>query len=234
MDNTNSPPLPPEVPTSILFEKVLKLNSILESLNLIPSSCCSRVVCKKEKDSYVMLIQLIKNNDCPSNEELDEDGNVLGEEDIRGDNFDKFPTRRELAHHKYLMSAPIISMILKDISWVIDPRMSPVVLAKPFVEISKMTYDLSLGVVKFTNEIKEIAYKMPHKIEQYDSLLDMEKENSKSFYFRNEGDKRREVEYVMRKILGFYKGCLELGPEYRTGPEESGSRSDMNNKGGVT
>ncbi|GKB18155.1 hypothetical protein Tco_0852078 [Tanacetum coccineum] len=125
-------------------------------------------------------------------------------------------------------------MIVEDISLVIDPRMSPIVLGKPFVEIANMTYNLSLGVVKSTNEIEEITYKMAYKIEQYDSLSDMEKENTKSVYSRNEEDKRRGVEYVMIKILGFYKGCLELGPEYRTGPEESGSGSDMNNKGGVT
>ncbi|GJT86451.1 hypothetical protein Tco_1068168 [Tanacetum coccineum] len=41
-----------------------------------------------------------------------------------------------------------------------------------------MTHDLSLGVVKFTGGINEIAYKMPHKIEQYDSLSDLEKEHT--------------------------------------------------------
>ncbi|GKD76548.1 hypothetical protein Tco_1339169, partial [Tanacetum coccineum] len=35
----------------------------------------------------------------------------------------------------------------------------------------------------------------------------------KSVYFRNEEDKRRGVDYVMSKILGFYKECLELRPE---------------------
>ncbi|GJZ02816.1 retrotransposon ORF1 [Tanacetum coccineum] len=244
-------PPPPEVPTSILFEKVLKLNSILESLNLIPSSRCSGVVCKKEKDSDVMLIELIKNNDCPNNEEMEEGDDVLDEEEFGGDHFNKFPTRSELAYHKHvhvgrayidldsplnimtrtlynwIMTNPlepkkdskspsgisnftgrVIGMpifvgnltytsdftIVEDISSVIDPRMSPAVLGKPFVELSNLTYDLSLGVVKFTNEIKEIAYKMPYKIEQYDSLSDMEKENTKSVYFRNEEDKRKGVD----------------------------------------
>ncbi|GJW37229.1 hypothetical protein Tco_0060149 [Tanacetum coccineum] len=68
----------------------------------------------------------------------------------------------------------------------------------------------------------EVAYKMPHKIEQYDSLLDLEKEHTKSVYLRNEEDKRRGVEYVMSKILRFYKECLELGPEYLTGMDDEG------------
>ncbi|GKA05083.1 hypothetical protein Tco_0684203 [Tanacetum coccineum] len=66
-------------------------------------------------------------------------------------------------------------MIVGDISSIIDPRLSQVVLGKPFIEISNMTHGLSEGVVKFTKGTNEIAYKMPYKIEQYNSLLDLEK-----------------------------------------------------------
>ncbi|GKB52083.1 hypothetical protein Tco_0902836 [Tanacetum coccineum] len=66
------------------------------------------------------------------------------------------------------------------------------------------------GVVRFTDGINEIAYKMSHKIEQYDSLSNLEKDHMKLVYLRNKEDKRRGVEYVMNKILGFYKECLEL------------------------
>ncbi|GKB46502.1 hypothetical protein Tco_0897255 [Tanacetum coccineum] len=59
-------------------------------------------------------------------------------------------------------------------------------------------------------------------IEQYNSLSNLEKEHTKSVYLRNEEDKRRGVEYVMSKILGFYKECLELGPEYLTGMDDEG------------
>ncbi|GJY62964.1 hypothetical protein Tco_0464424 [Tanacetum coccineum] len=99
---------------------------------------------------------------------------------------------------------------------------SQVVLGRPFVEISNMTHDPPEGVVRFTNESDEVAYKMPHKIKQYNSLSDLEKEHTKLVYLRNEEDKRRGVEYVMSKILGFYKECLELGPEYVTGMDDEG------------
>ncbi|GJW75237.1 hypothetical protein Tco_0134607 [Tanacetum coccineum] len=85
-----------------------------------------------------------------------------------------------------------------------------------------MTHDPPEGVVRFTNENDEVAYKMPYKIEQYNSLSNLEKEHTKSIYLRNEEDKRRGVEYVMSKILGFYKECLELGPEYLTGMDDKG------------
>nr|GEW45274.1 hypothetical protein [Tanacetum cinerariifolium] len=74
-------------------------------------------------------------------------------------------------------------------------RFSQVVIGKPCVEISNMTHD---------------------------PLEDLEKEHTKSVYPMNEEDKRRGVEYVMNKILGFYKECLELGPEYVTGKDDEG------------
>ncbi|GJT98097.1 hypothetical protein Tco_1093615 [Tanacetum coccineum] len=113
-------------------------------------------------------------------------------------------------------------MIVEDISSIIDPRLSQVVLGKPFIEISNMTHDLPEGVVRFTNRTDEVFYKMPHEIEQYNSLSDLENEHMKSVYLRNEDDKRRGMEYVMSKILGFYKECLELRPEYATGMDDEG------------
>ncbi|GJU43742.1 hypothetical protein Tco_1201008 [Tanacetum coccineum] len=86
-------------------------------------------------------------------------------------------------------------MIVEDISSIVDP-----------------SYD----------KINEISYKMPHKIEQHDSLSDLEKEHTKLVYLRSVEDKRRGVEYVMSKILGFYKECLGLRHEYMTGVVDEG------------
>ncbi|GJW06571.1 MAK10-like protein [Tanacetum coccineum] len=113
-------------------------------------------------------------------------------------------------------------MIVEDSSLIIDPRLSQVVLGKPFVKIPNMTHDPPEGVVRFINGTDKVAYKMPHKIEQYNSLSDLEKEHTKPVYLRNEDDKKRGVEYVMSKILGFYKECLELRPEYVTGMDDEG------------
>ncbi|GJX76124.1 hypothetical protein Tco_0322935 [Tanacetum coccineum] len=111
-------------------------------------------------------------------------------------------TRRIKGMHTFVGNFTYVSdfMIVEDISSIIDPRLSQVLLGKPFVEISNMTHNLSLGVVKFTDETNAIAYKMPYKIKQYNSLSDLEKEHTKSVYLRNNEDKRRGVEYVMSKI----------------------------------
>nr|GEV56458.1 retrotransposon Orf1 [Tanacetum cinerariifolium] len=85
-----------------------------------------------------------------------------------------------------------------------------------------MTHDPPERVVRFTNRTNEISYKMPHKIDQYNSLSDLEKEHTKSIYLRNEEDNKRGVEYMMSKILGFYKECLELEPVYLTRVADEG------------
>ncbi|GJU01031.1 MAK10-like protein [Tanacetum coccineum] len=99
-------------------------------------------------------------------------------------------TRRIKGMHVFVRNFTYVMdfMIVEDISSIIDPRLSQVVLGKPFIEISNMTHDPLEGVVRFTKGTDEVAYKMPQKIEQYNSLLDLEKEHTKSVYLRNEED----------------------------------------------
>ncbi|GJZ95742.1 hypothetical protein Tco_0668076 [Tanacetum coccineum] len=173
---------------------VQKLNSKLKSFGLVPQSSSTKFVCSKEDDGEVMFIEIIQDDDEPQNE---------------GPNEGNFT---------YLVNI----MIVEDISSIIDPRLSQVVLGRHFIKISNMNHDLPEGVVRFSNENDEVAYKMPHKIEQYNSLSNLEKEHTKSVYLMNEEDKRRGVGYVMSKILWFYKECLELGLEYVTGLDNEG------------
>ncbi|GJX22960.1 hypothetical protein Tco_0227405 [Tanacetum coccineum] len=307
-DTNSNPHLQPDLLASIAIEQVWKLNSMLESLGLVPQSSNTKFVCFKEDDGEVMFIEIIRDDDEPQNEDPNEVEGATTKETVV-EYFDNFPTRNELTYHRYLMSGPIPSiflrnpiitegcpynlkipcnirhvhikkayidlnsplnimtrmmynwiigrkldpredanggisnftgrikgmhvfvgifsyvvdfMIVEDISSIIDPRLSQVVLGRPFIEISNMTHDPPEGVVRFINGTDEVAYKIPHKIEQYDSLSDLEKEHTKLVYLRSEEDKRRGVEYVMSKILGFYKECLELGPEYLTGMDDEG------------
>ncbi|GKB10277.1 MAK10-like protein [Tanacetum coccineum] len=239
------PPTPPDPSVTFINKKVLKFNSFYESLGLVPPSSKTELICTKEEDGDVMFIEIIPKDDNSRKEEPKAGGHVHVEKayidlnsplnimtrmmynwimrrklDLRENanggvsNF----TGRIKGMHVFVGNFTYIVdfMIIEDISSIIDPRQSQLVLGKPFVEISNMTHDPPDGVVRFTNGNNEVAYRMPHKIEQYDSLLNLEKEHIKSIYLRNEEDKRRGVEYVMNKILGFYKECLELEPEYLT------------------
>ncbi|GJW44654.1 hypothetical protein Tco_0073453, partial [Tanacetum coccineum] len=221
-ENINNNPPPPLDPSmSLAIEKVHKLNSILESLSLIPQSSNTKFVCTKEDDGEVMFIKIIRDHDNPLEEE-DESAVMEG---LEVEYFDMFPTRNELAYHIYLMSGSSLRKAYIDLNsslnimthmhynWIMRRKLEPG---------EDQNGIRGVRVVRFTDGSSEIAYKMSHKIEQYNSLTNMEKEHTKSMYFKNEEDREREVEYVMNKILGFYKECLELGPEYLTGLDDEG------------
>ncbi|GJU47962.1 MAK10-like protein [Tanacetum coccineum] len=215
LGNTNSNPHPqPDPLASITTEQVRKMNSMLESIGLVPRSFNTKFVYSKKDDGEVLFIEIIRDDDEPQNEGPNK-GEWATMEGRTVEYFDTFPTR---GNFTYIVDF----MIIEDISSIIDPGLSQVVLGKPFVEISNMTHDPPEGAVRFTDENDEVSYKMPHKIKQYNSLSNLKNEHIKSVYLRNEEDKRRGIDYVMNKILGFYKECLELGPEYVTGLEDKG------------
>ncbi|GJS36885.1 hypothetical protein Tco_0535267 [Tanacetum coccineum] len=73
-------------------------------------------------------------------------------------------------------------------------------------------------ISKDDNSCKEEPEAEGQEVEYFDIFPT----KSELAYHKNEDDKRRGVEYVMSKILGFYKECLELGLEYLTGMDDEG------------
>ncbi|GJT30226.1 hypothetical protein Tco_0910501 [Tanacetum coccineum] len=237
---------------TFITEKVLKFNSLFESLRLVPPSSNTELICTKEEDGDVMFIEIVPKDDNSHKEEP-----KAGEQEL--EYFDLLPTRSELAYHKYLMCGPIPSiflrnpiimegcpsnlkipcnighvhvekayidlnsplnimtrmmynwimrrkldprenvnggvsnftgrikgmhvfvgnftyivdfMIIEDISSIIDPRLSQVVLGKPFVEISNMTHDPQEGLVRSVNSkgspALELSLKRPRDLEDID------------------------------------------------------------------
>ncbi|GKG24097.1 hypothetical protein Tco_0392133, partial [Tanacetum coccineum] len=85
----------PYLSVAFITEKVLKFNSIFESLRLVPPSSNTKLVCTKEEDDTMMFIEIVPKDDNSLKEEPD-----VGEQEV--EYFDTFPTRSELAYHKYL------------------------------------------------------------------------------------------------------------------------------------
>ncbi|GJW41518.1 hypothetical protein Tco_0067363 [Tanacetum coccineum] len=80
---------------------------------------------------------------------------------------DTFPTDEEISYHKRLLEGPHPpfstldpkikrgdpwSLKSHDLGSVIDGRLNEVVLGKPFVQVSKLAYDESLGLIRSTLE----------------------------------------------------------------------------------
>ncbi|GJW10376.1 hypothetical protein Tco_1576203 [Tanacetum coccineum] len=101
------PPTPPDPSVTFITKKVLKFNSFFESLGLVPPSSNTELICTKEEDGDVMFIEIILKDDSSRKEEPEAEGQEV-------EYFDIFPTRSELAYHKYLMCGPIPSIFLQN------------------------------------------------------------------------------------------------------------------------
>ncbi|GKC66311.1 hypothetical protein Tco_1098909 [Tanacetum coccineum] len=236
--DTNSNPHPQPNPfASISTKQVRKLNSMLESLRLVPQSSNTKFICSKEDDGEVMFIEIIRDDE-PQNEDPHDVEGATTEEPIV-EYFDTFPTRNELTYHRYLMSGPIPSIFLRNhIITEGCPHNLKIPCNIRHMHIEKAYIDLNSPL----NIMTRMMYNwiMRRKLVELgmDSMLAARcmyltggglgeevcglEGRGESRRRGNEEDKRRGVEYVMSKILGFYKECLELGPEYLTGVDDEG------------
>ncbi|GJY49990.1 hypothetical protein Tco_0439946 [Tanacetum coccineum] len=101
-----NPSVPPDLSILFITKKVLKLNSFSIARVGSPSSI-HELVCTKGDDGDVMFIKIVKTNEDSYKEEPE-----FGEQEV--EYFDIFPTRSELAYHKYLMCGPIPSIFLRN------------------------------------------------------------------------------------------------------------------------
>ncbi|GJW00409.1 hypothetical protein Tco_1555660 [Tanacetum coccineum] len=108
-----NPSTPPDPFVAFITEKVLKFNSFFKSLGLVPQLSDTEVICTKRDDGEVMFIQLIRKNDDSSEDEPEEEGSTATE-GVEAEYFDIFPTRNELAYHKYLMCSLIPLIFLRN------------------------------------------------------------------------------------------------------------------------
>nr|GEV11413.1 hypothetical protein [Tanacetum cinerariifolium] len=99
LGNINSNPhSQPDLLASITTIQVRKLNSMLESLGLVPQSSNTKFVCSKENDREVMFIEIIRDDDEPLNKSLNEDDEAT----TKGPAIEylgTFPTIDELTYH---------------------------------------------------------------------------------------------------------------------------------------
>ncbi|GJS77687.1 MAK10-like protein [Tanacetum coccineum] len=101
------PPTPPDPSVTFITGKILKFNSFFELLRLAPPSFNTKLICTKGEDGDVMFIEIVLKDDNSCKEEPE-----AGEQEV--EYFNVFPTRSELAYHKYLMCGPIPLIFLRN------------------------------------------------------------------------------------------------------------------------
>nr|GEW85613.1 protein kinase-like domain, concanavalin A-like lectin/glucanase domain protein [Tanacetum cinerariifolium] len=109
-------------------------------VSLVPPSPNVKLICTKEEDGDVMFIEIIPKDDDSRKEEPEVEGQEImrrkldPRENVNG-GVSNFTGRIEEMHVFVKTFTYIVDfMIVEDISLIIDPRLSHIVLRKPFIE----------------------------------------------------------------------------------------------------
>ncbi|GJW52601.1 hypothetical protein Tco_0096686 [Tanacetum coccineum] len=106
-------------------------------------------------------------------------------------------------------------MILEDLGSIIDSGLSEVVLGQPFAHTSKLTYDESLGLIRFSQRYDEVVFRMPQRTKELDLVSSLENDKFEAFFVKNLKVRKKGFKHVLEKRKGYYKACMNLGHTYK-------------------
>ncbi|GJX60162.1 reverse transcriptase domain-containing protein [Tanacetum coccineum] len=105
--------------------------------------------------------------------------------------------------------------ILEDLGSIIDSGLSEVVLGQPFAHTSKLTYDESLGLIRFSQRDDEVVFRMPQRTKELDRVSPLEKDKFEAFFVDSLKVRKMGFKHVLEKRKGYYKACTTLGQPRR-------------------
>ncbi|GKA82806.1 hypothetical protein Tco_0789554 [Tanacetum coccineum] len=99
-------------------------------------------------------------------------------------------------------------MVLEDTTSVIDHDLGSVVFGKPFMETTRLVYDMKEGTVVFEKDKEKIMFKMPHKMEMFKHIYftDIKTDRIPPFVIESDDDNSEKTHY---------SDSLDLGPKYK-------------------
>ncbi|GKA31783.1 hypothetical protein Tco_0718150 [Tanacetum coccineum] len=106
-------------------------------------------------------------------------------------------------------------MILEDLGSIIDSGLSKVVLGQPFAHTSKLTYDESLGLIRFSQRDDEVVFRMPQRKKELDRVSPLEKDKFEAFFVDSLNVRKMRFKHVLEKRKRYYKACMNLGRNYK-------------------
>ncbi|GJZ97962.1 hypothetical protein Tco_0670415 [Tanacetum coccineum] len=106
-------------------------------------------------------------------------------------------------------------MILEDLGSIIDNGLSEVVLGKPFAQTSKLTYDESLGLIRFSHKDDEVVFRMPQRTKELDLVSPLEKDKFEAFFMESLKVRKIGFKHIIEKRKGYYNACMNLGHSYK-------------------
>ncbi|GKC35214.1 hypothetical protein Tco_1047598 [Tanacetum coccineum] len=103
-------------------------------------------------------------------------------------------------------------VVLEDIGEFIMSNMAEVLMGRPFRKITKLKYDVVMGLVSFTKIFDTYTYRMPRTIPR---LKNFKWNKVPPLLELSQNDLMNGLRHPHEKNKFMYKNCLNLGPEYQ-------------------
>ncbi|GJY65760.1 hypothetical protein Tco_0467998 [Tanacetum coccineum] len=70
----------------------------------------------------------------------------------------------------------------EDLRSIIDSGLTEVVLGKPFAQTFELTYDKSIGLIRFAKKDDEVVFRMPQRTKELDLVSPLDKNKFEAFF----------------------------------------------------
>ncbi|GJU96084.1 putative reverse transcriptase domain-containing protein, partial [Tanacetum coccineum] len=106
-------------------------------------------------------------------------------------------------------------IILENVNEFVEKKLTEVIFGKPFKEKVGLEKDISKGIIWFKIGDDKTIFNMP-RAERRLSKLSTKQQNLMSPILKiSDEDKAKGISHPYQNIKDFYKGCLNLGEEYK-------------------
>ncbi|GJY40635.1 hypothetical protein Tco_0427905 [Tanacetum coccineum] len=113
----------------------------------------------------------------------------------------------------------IIFKIVENMDLYLDEGIGEVVVGKPFCMVSYVKTKRFDGIITIHENDESVTYQMERSILRFKHLTNKQCNKISPIRRVSEQDKMHEVSHSYQKLKGFYKGVLNLGPDFIRDPK---------------
>ncbi|GKB10056.1 hypothetical protein Tco_0843979 [Tanacetum coccineum] len=104
--------------------------------------------------------------------------------------------------------------VLEDMDAYRDEGMGKVIVGEPFLREVGIKVKRFKGIITLYKSDDEVTYQMVHSHPRFKNHTNMQCNKIPPLLKVSEKDEKNEISHAYQKLKGFYKGALNLGPDY--------------------
>jgi len=110
---------------------------------------------------------------------------------------------------------PVEFMVMESLREFVDSKLTQVVFGRPFKRLTNLDEKLIEGLITFSDGDEDFVYQMPRTHPRFKDFSMEKCSRYPPIEMLSENDKKRGLKYTHEKNKRYYRGCLELGDDYK-------------------